>query len=183
MTVVTCITTQRKTIHIHTYIHIYIYIYIYIYSVQSLSQVQLFATPWTTACQASLSLTISQNSPKFMFIELEMPSNHLILCYPLFLLPSILPSTRVFSSELAFHIRWLKFRSFNFSVSPSSEDQCWFPLGLAGLISLQSMGLSRVFSSTTIWKHQFFGVQPLFSVYICFIYIWSSLNGFLFASF
>ena len=86
-------------------------------------------TPWTAACQASLSLTISRNLPKFMFIELVMPSNHLILCCSLLLLPSIFPSIRVFSSELAFHIRWLKFWSFSFSISPSNE--------YSGLISLR----------------------------------------------
>ena len=89
-------------------------------SVQSLSRVRLFATPWTTAHQASLSITNSQSPPKPMSIELVMPSNHLILCRPLLLLPSIFPSIRVFSNESALHIRWPKYWSFSFSISPSN---------------------------------------------------------------
>ena len=90
-------------------------------SVQSLSGVQLFVTPWTAACQASLSITNSWSLLKFMSIELVMPSNHLILCHPLLLLPSIFPSIRVFSNESAFCIRWPKYWSFSFSISPSNE--------------------------------------------------------------
>ena len=90
-------------------------------SVQSLSDVQLFATPLTAAHQASLSITNSQSSPKPMSIESVMPSNHLILCRPLFFPPSILPSIRVFSNESALRIRWPKYWSFSFSISPSSE--------------------------------------------------------------
>ena len=90
-------------------------------SVQLLSHVWLFATPWTTARQASLSITNSQSLPKPMSIELVMPSNHLILCHPLLLLPSIFPSIRVFSNESALYIRWPKYWSFSFSISPSSE--------------------------------------------------------------
>ena len=90
-------------------------------SVQSLSRVQLFATPWTTACQASLSITNSRSLLKLTSIESVMPSNHLILCCPLLLLPSIFPSIRVFSNESALHIRWPRYRSFSFSISPSSE--------------------------------------------------------------
>ena len=89
--------------------------------IQSLSCVQLFATPQSAACQASLSFTISQSWLRFMFTELVMLSNHLILCHPLLLLPSIFLSIRVFSSELALHIRWPKYQSFSFSISPSSE--------------------------------------------------------------
>jgi len=92
-----------------------------IQSVQSLSHVQLFATPWTAAHQASLSITNSRSPPKPMSIESEMPSNHLILCRPLLLLPSIFPSLRVFSSELALRIRWPKYWSFSFNMSPSNE--------------------------------------------------------------
>ena len=121
-------------------------------SVQSLSRVRLFVTPWTAARQASLSITNSQSSPKPMSIESVTPSNHLILCCPLFLLPSIFPSNRVFSNESALRIRWPKYWSFSFSISPSSEHP--------GLISLQSKGLLRVFSSTTVQKHQFFSAQP-----------------------
>ena len=119
-------------------------------SVQSLSRVQLFVTPWTAARQAALSITISWSLLKLMSIESVMTSNHLILCRPLLLLPSIFPSIRVFSNESVLHIRWPKYWSFSFSISPSND---WFPLGLTGLISLQSNGLSRVFSSTTVQKH------------------------------
>ena len=90
-------------------------------SVQSLSRVQLFATPWTTAHQASLSITNSQSPPKPMSIELVMPSNHLIICRPLLLLPSIFSSIRVFSNESALRIRWPKYWSFSFNISPSNE--------------------------------------------------------------
>ena len=90
-------------------------------SVQSLSRVQLLATPWTAARQASLSITNSRSLLKLMSIASVMPPNHLILCCPLLLLPSILPSIRVFSNELVLHIRWPKYWSFSFSVSPSNE--------------------------------------------------------------
>ena len=90
-------------------------------SVQSLSRVQLFVTPWTTVRQASLSITNSQSLLKLMSIEWEMPSNHLILYCPLFLLPSIFPSIRVFSSESVLQIRWPKYWNFSFSFSPSNE--------------------------------------------------------------
>ena len=101
-------------------------LYRYIYqlqfgSVQSLSHVRLFATPWTAACQASLSITNSQSPPKPTSIESVMPSNHLILCRPLLLLPPIPPSIRVFSNESALGIRWPKYWSFSFNISPSSE--------------------------------------------------------------
>ena len=89
-------------------------------SIQSLSCVQLFATPWTTACQASLSITSSRSPPKPMSIVSVMPSNHLILCPPL-LVPSIFPSIRVFSNESVLHIRWLKYWSFSFKISPSNK--------------------------------------------------------------
>ena len=90
-------------------------------SVQSLSQVWLFATPWTVAHQASLFITNSQSLLRLMSIESVMPSNHLILCCSLLLLPSIFPSTRVFSNVSALHIRWPKYWSFGFSISPSNE--------------------------------------------------------------
>ena len=89
--------------------------------VQSLSRVHLFVTPWTAARQASLSFTISWSLLKLMSIELVMPSNHLILCNPLLLLPLVFPSIRVFSSESSLHNRWPKYQSFSFNVSPSSE--------------------------------------------------------------
>ena len=89
--------------------------------VQSLSHVQVCAIPETAACQASLSFTISWSLLKLMSIELVIPSTHLVLCHPLLLLPSIFPSIRVFSNELALHITWPKYWSFNFSISPSNE--------------------------------------------------------------
>ena len=94
-----------------------------------------------------------------MSIESVMPSNQLILYCPLLLPPSIIPSIRVFSKESVFHIRWPKYWSFSFSTSPSMNIQDWSPLGWTGWISLQSKGLSRVFSNTTVPKHQFFGTQ------------------------
>ena len=126
----------------------------YISSVQSLSCVRLFATPWTAARQASLSITNFRGPPKPMSIESVMPSNHLILCCPL-LLPSIFPSIRVFSNESAFHIRWPEYWSFSFNIILPMSTQGWSALGWTGWISLQSKGLSRVFSNTTVQKHQF----------------------------
>ena len=108
-------------------------------SVQLFSHVRLFATPWIEARQASLSITNSRTSLKLRSIESVMPSSHLILCRPLLLLPPISPSIRVFSSESALCMRWPKYWSFSFSISPSSEHP--------GLISFQSKGLSRVFSN------------------------------------
>ena len=96
-------------------------VYMSFSSVQSLSWVWLFATPWTTACQAFLSSNISHSLFKLMSIESVMPSNHLTLCHPLLLLPSIFPSIRVFSNDSALHIRWPKYWSFSFSISPSNE--------------------------------------------------------------
>ena len=90
-------------------------------SVQSRSCVQLFVTPWTAACQASLSITNSRSFPKLMSIESVMPSNHFILCHPLLLLPSIFSSIMVFSNESVLHIRWPKYWSFSFDISPSNE--------------------------------------------------------------
>ena len=120
-------------------------------SVQSLSRVWLFVTPWTAACQASLSITNSQSLPKPMSIDSVMPSSHLTLCCALLLRPPIFWSIRDFSNESALHIRWPKYWSFSFNISPSNEHP--------GLISLQSKGLSWVFSNTTVQKHQFFGAQ------------------------
>ena len=94
-------------------------------SVQSFSCVWLFVTPWTAACQASLSITNSWSLPKLMSIELLMPSNHLIFCHPLPFLPSIFPSIRVFSNESALQIRWPKYWSFSFSISSSNEYSGW----------------------------------------------------------
>ena len=128
--------------------------------VQSPSHVQLFMTPRMTALQASLSLSISQNLPKFMSIESVMPSNYLILCHPLLLLPSIFPSIRVFSNELSLHIRWPKYWSFSFSISPSNEYSGLTSFRLDWLDLLAVKGLLRVFSITTGRRHQFFGTWP-----------------------
>ena len=128
-------------------------------SVQLLGCVQLFATPGIAARQASLSITNSQSSPKLMSIESVMPSSHLILCRPLLLLPPIPPSIRVFSNESTLHMRWPKYWSFNFSISPSMNTQDCSLLGWTGWIFLQSKGLSRVFSNITVQKHQFFCAQ------------------------
>ena len=116
----------------------------FIVVVQSLSHVQLFEIPWTAARQASLSFTISQSFLKLLFIELMMPSNHLILSHPILLLPSIITRIRVFSNELNLCIRWSKYWGFNFSISPPMNIQDWFPLGWTGLISLLSKGLSSL---------------------------------------
>ena len=105
----------------------------------SLSRVRLFATPWTAACQVSLSITNSRSLLKLMSIESVMPSNHLILCHPLLLLPSIFPSIRVFSNESVLRIKWPKYWSFSFSISPSNEYSGWFPLALTGWISQSSV--------------------------------------------
>ena len=130
--------------------------------VQSLSHVQIFAIPWTIACQASLSFTISWSLLKLMFDELVMPTNHLILCHPLLLLPSIVPSIRVFSTESVLRIRWPKYWSF--SISPSNEYSGlisyridWFDLAVQG--ALKSL-LQHHSSEASILQHSaFFMVQ------------------------
>ena len=128
-------------------------------SVQSLSHVRLFGTLWIAAHQASLSTTNSWSPPKLMSIESVMSSNHLILCRPLLLLPSIFPSSSVFSNESALHIMWPKYWSFSFNISPFNEH--WGPISfrMDELDPLQSKRLSRVFSNTTDQKHQFFSTQ------------------------
>ena len=135
-------------------------------SVQSLSRVRLFVTPWTAAHQASLSITNSRSPPKPMSIESVMPSNHLILCRPLLLLPSIFPSIRVFSNESALRIRWSKYWSFSFSISLSTEYSGlisfkidWFDL-LAVQGTLKSL-LQHHSSKASILQHSAF-----FIVYI-----------------
>ena len=128
-------------------------------SVQLLSHVRLFATLWTAACQASLSITNSWSLLKLMSIELVMSSNHLILCPPLFPLPSVFPS---FGSFLMSQFFTSGDQSIGVSASTSvlpKNTQDWSPLEWTGWISLQSKGLSRVFSNTTVQKHQFFGTQ------------------------
>ena len=144
-------------------------------------------TPWIAECYAPLSSTMSWRLLKFMSFELAMLSNHLILCCPVLLLPSIIPSIRVFSNESALHIRWPKLWSFSFSISPSKFIQGWFPLGLTGLISLLSKGLSRVFSSigsqSVVWGPRSTprtfprSLWSSFSVYSCSDYTswWSQI--------
>ena len=134
-------------------------------SVQSLSRAQLFATPWTAACQASLSITNSQSSHKLMSIESVIPFNHLILCCPLLLLPSIFPSIRVFSNESALVIWWPKYWSFSFNISPSSEHpglisfrMDWLDL-LAIQGTLKSLLQHHSSKAEVLWCSAFFIVQ------------------------
>ena len=128
-------------------------------SVQSHSHVWLFMTPWTTAHQASLSVTNSRGLLKFMSVKSVMPSKHLILHRPLLLLPLIFPSIRVFSKESAFCIRWPKYWNLSLSISPSSEYSGLISFRSTCLISLLSKELSRVFSNTAVQKHQYFSAQ------------------------
>ena len=118
-----------------------------------------FAIPWTAACQASLSITSCQSLLKLMSIELVMPPNHFILYHPLLLLTSILPSFRVFSNESVLRIMWLKYRSFNFSISPSNEYSGLISFRIDWLDLLEVQGVSRVFSNTAVQKHEFFSTQ------------------------
>ena len=129
-------------------------------SVQSLSRVCLLATPWTTGHQASPSITNSGSWLRLMSIELVMLFNHLILSRPLLLLPSIFPSTRIFSNESVLHIRWPKYWSFSFSIGPSNEYSGLVSFRIDWFDLLAVQGLSSVFSSTTVQKHQFFSSQP-----------------------
>ena len=140
-------------------------------SVQLLSRVRLFATPWTAACKASLPITSFQSLLKLMSIELVMPSNHLILCHPLLLLPSIFPSIRVFSNESLLLIRWPKYWSFSFSISPSNEYSGlisfridWFDL-LAVQGTLKTLLQHQSLTASVLWCSAFFMVQ------LCHLYI------------
>ena len=128
-------------------------------SVQLLSSVQLFVIPWTAAHQASQSITNSWRLLKLMSIESVMPSNHLILCCPLLLLPSIFPRIRVFSNESVLHIGGQSIGVSALASVLPMNIQDWFPLEWTSWISLLPKGLSRVFSNTTVQKHQFFGAQ------------------------
>ena len=129
------------------------------WKVKSLSRVWLLVTPWTAAHHASLSFAVSLSLLKLMSVKSVMPSKHLILCWPLLLLPSIFSSSKIFSNELALCIRWPKYWSFSFSISPSNEYSGLISFRI-DLISLQSKGLSRVFSNATVQTHQFFGTKP-----------------------
>ena len=135
---------------------------IFVVVVQSLSSVLTLWSPWTAAHQAFLSFLVSQSLSKLISIEMVMPSNDLILCCPLLCLPSVFLSIKVFSNESVLHINWAKYWSFSFNISPSNEHPGLISFrmdGSPGWISLQSKGLSRVFSNTTVQKHQFFGAQ------------------------
>ena len=134
-------------------------------TIQLLSRVRLFATPWTAASQASLSITNSRSLPKPMSIESVMPSNHLILCHPLLLLPSIFPSIRVFSNESALHIRWTKYWSFSFNISPSNEHlglisfrMDWLDL-LAAQWTVKSLLQHHSSKASILWYSALFIVQ------------------------
>ena len=129
-------------------------------SVQSLSRVQLFETPWIAALQASPSITISPSSLRLMSIESVMPSSHLILCHPLLLLPSIPPNIRVFSNESILHMRWPKYWSFSFNIIPSKEIPGLISFRMDWVDLLAVQGTLRVFYNTTVQKHQIFGAQP-----------------------
>ena len=128
-------------------------------SVQSLSPVWLFATPWIAARQASLSITNSRSSLRLTSIESVMPSNHLILCCPLLLLPPIPPSIRVFSDESTLRMRWPKYWSFSFSIIPSKEIPGLISFRMDWLDLLAVQGTLRVFSNTTVQKHHCFSAQ------------------------
>ena len=131
-----------------------------IFVVQLLSYVRLFVTLWTAACQASLSFTIYWSLVKLMSVELVMPSNHLILCHPFSSCPQSFPASRSFPMSQLFASGGPSIgASASVSVLPMNI-QSWSPLGLTGLISLQSKGLSRVFCSTSVQKQHFFSTQP-----------------------
>ena len=129
------------------------------HSVQSLSRVRLFATPWTAARQASLSITNCQSPPKPMSIESVMSSNHLIFCRPLLLLPSIFSSIRVFSNESALLISWPKYQSFSFSISPSNEYSGLISFRMDWFDLLAAQGTLKSLLQQHSSKHQFFGTQ------------------------
>ena len=140
-------------------------------SVQLLTSVRLFVTPWTTAFQASLFNTNFRSLLKLMSVDSVMPSNHLIFCCPLLLLPSIIPSIRDFSNESVLHIRWPKYWSFSFSISLSNKYSGLISLGWTGWISMLSKGLSRVFSQhhsskASILRHSSFFVVQLSCPYM-----------------
>ena len=129
-------------------------------SVQLLSHVRLFATPWTAVCQASLSITNSRSLHKLMSIESVIPSNHLILCHPLFLLPPIPSSIRVFSNESTLHMRWPKYWSFSFSLCPANEYSGLISFRMDWFDLLAVQGTLKSLLQHHSSKHQFFRTQP-----------------------
>ena len=141
------------------------FFYLVVAVILSLSRVQHFVTPWTVACQASLPFTISQSLLKLMSTELVMSSNHLVLCCPLLFLPSIFPSIRVLSNELTLHLRWPKYWSFSFNISPSNEQpglisfrMDWLDL-LAVRGTLKSLLQHHSSKASILWHSAFFMVQ------------------------
>ena len=151
--------------------HVQVFVQLKFSSVQSLSHVWLFATPWTAACQASLSIINSRSSLKLMSIQLVMPSSHLILCHPLLLLPSIFPSIRVFSSESVLRIGWPKYWNFSFNISPSSEHPglISFRMDWLGLLAVQGTLKSLLqhhSSKASILRHSAFFVVQLSQPYM-----------------
>ena len=158
-------TTEHQHTHTHT-----IRVNCIVVVVQSLNHVQLFATPWTAACQASLSFTIFPSLLKLMSVESVRPSNHLVFCPPL-LLPSVFPSIRRFSNESALHLRWPKYWSFSFSISPSNEysELISFRMDWLDLVAVQGT-LKSLFQhhsskASTLWHSAFFMVQTLTSIH------------------
>ena len=137
--------------------------------VQSLSCVQFFATPWTAALQAALSITNTQSPPKPMSIELVIPSNHLILCHPLLLLPSIFPSNKVFSNDSILCIRWPKYWSFSFNISPSSEHPGLISFRMDWLDLLAVQGTFKSSSQTPQFK-------SINSSALSFLYLYSNTH-------
>ena len=140
-------------------------------SVQSLSRVRLLAIPWIAACQDSLSITNSQSLFKLMSIKLVMPSNHLILCRPLLLFPPILPNIRIFSSESTLCMRWPKYWSFSFRISPTNEHPGLISFRMDWLALLAVQGTLKSLLQHHSSKHQFFGIQ-LSSQYNAHIHTW-----------
>ena len=144
--------------------------------VQLLSCVQLFATPWTAAHQASLSLTISWSLLKLMSIELVMPSNHVVFCYPLLLLPSIFPIIRVFSNELALCIRWPKYWSFSFSISLSNEYSGLVSFRIAWFNLLEVQGILKSLLKHHSLKASILQLSAFFMVQLCHLYMTTGKN-------
>ena len=148
-----------------------VFIFLFLTLVQFLSYVRLFATPWTAACQASLSITNSQSLLKLMPIKSVMPPNHLILCHPLLLLPSIFPSIRVFSNESVLHIRWPKYWSFSFNISPSNEYSGLISFGIDWFDLLAVQGtlknlLQYHISKASVLRHSPFFIAQLSHPYM-----------------
>ena len=142
------------------------------------SHKRLFVTPWTAACQDSMSITTSQSWLKLMSIELLMPSNHLILCRLLLLLPSAFPSIRVFSNDSVLGIRWPKYWSFSFSISPSNEYSGLISFTMEWLDLLAVQGTHRVFSNTTVQKHHSLALSFLYSPTLTSIHDFWKNQGF-----